>query len=109
MVKKLNNNEKVRLLYPDQIYSSDNASIFVYSGKTKNKKHQQKIIDKDSLVKMGTHGAYEISEDNKLIQGIRIKIIYAYSTSRYVAPLYLVVSGLNETELIMTDKELERS
>jgi len=109
MVRKLNNNEKVKPLHPDQIFGSDDTSIFVYSGNTKNKKHQWKIIDKDSLSKMGTHSAYEISEDNKLTQGIRIKMMCTYSASGYAAPLCLVVSGLDETELIMTDEELERS
>ena len=32
-----------------------------------------------------------------------------YSASRYVAPLCLVISGLDETELIMTENELKQS
>ena len=65
------------------------------------------IIDKDSLAKGGTYSAYEIGEDNKLTKGIRIKMICTYSASGYTAPLCLVVSGLDKTKLIMTDKELE--
>ena len=58
---------------------------------------------------MGTHIPYEVDEDSKLIQGIRIKLMHTFSSSGQPAPLCLVASGLDETELIMTDDELEQS
>ena len=53
MVKKLNNNEKVRPLHPDQIFGSDDTSMFVCSRNNKDKKRQWKFIDKDSSQKNG--------------------------------------------------------
>ena len=40
---------------------------------------------------------------------MRLKFMTTYSASGYTAPLCLVVSGLNENELIMTDEELKES
>ena len=40
LVKKLSNTSKVRPIYPDQIYCSNDTSLFTYSGNTKENKPQ---------------------------------------------------------------------
>ena len=37
LIKKLHNTEKVRLMHPDQILDSDDTSLFMYKGTTKDK------------------------------------------------------------------------
>ena len=52
---------------------------------------------------MGINSSYEVTENNALIQGMRIKLMCTCSASGHAAPLCLVISGLDESELIMTD------
>ena len=49
-----------------------------------------------------------MDEHSKLTQEIRMKLMCACSASGHAAPLCLVSSGLDETELIVTDNELEK-
>ena len=108
-MKKLSDNDKVRPLHPDQIFGSDDTSLFIHTCDSKDKKKQWKVIDKEALKNMGIHSLYEVTENNKLIQGMRVKLMCTYSASGCAAPLCLVVSGLDDSELIMTDDELKKS
>ena len=56
---------------------------------------------------MGIHSLYEVKENSKLTRGMRIKLMRTCSASGHAALLSLVVSGLDESELIMTDDELK--
>ena len=58
---------------------------------------------------MGLHSLYKVNENNKLIQEMRIKLMCTCSASGCATPLCLVVSGLDDSELIMTDDELKES
>ena len=58
---------------------------------------------------MGTYSIYEINENSTLLNEMRLKFMTIYSASSYAAPLCLVVSGLDENELIMTNEELKES
>ena len=58
---------------------------------------------------MGTHSAYEINEKSDLLNGMRVKFMCTHIASGCSAPLCLVVSGLSENELLMTDEELKES
>ena len=50
---------------------------------------------------------WEISKNSRLLNRTRVKLINAYTASGYATLLCLVVSSLNNTELIMTKKELK--
>ena len=56
---------------------------------------------------MGTHSLREFVENRKLTQGMRIKLMRTFSESGCAATFCLVASGLDESELIMTDDELK--
>ena len=58
---------------------------------------------------MGTHSVYDLNENSKLIQGMRIKLMCTLTASSCSAPLCLVVSGLDENELLMNECELKES
>ena len=58
---------------------------------------------------MVTHSIYEINKNSTLLNGMILKFIITYLASGYATPLCLVISGLNENELIMTDEELKES
>ena len=44
MVMNLNNYEKVRSLHPDQMFGSDDISLLIHSGNTKDKKATMEIF-----------------------------------------------------------------
>ena len=49
LAKKLHNTKKVRPMYPDQILGSDDTSLFIHKGTTKDKKREWKIIDSEGF------------------------------------------------------------
>ena len=58
---------------------------------------------------MGSHSLCEINENGGLLNGMRIKLACASSACSLAAPSYLVISGLDESKLVMNDKELKKS
>ena len=52
---------------------------------------------------------HEINENRGLLSELRVKFMTNFSATACAAPLCLVVSGLSENELIMTDEELKDS
>ena len=73
------------------------------------KKNEWKIVDSEELKESGTYSIYEISENSELLNRMRVKLMTTYAASGYAAPLCLVVSKLDESELIMTKEELSNS
>ena len=49
---------------------------------------------------------HEISENTQKLKGIRIKMTTIHRASGISEPIYITISGLDETELLILDDEL---
>ena len=56
-------------------------AFFNRAGVRKDKKSQWEIVDSKSEKKIGTHSIYEINENIKLAQGMRMKLMHTRTSS----------------------------
>ena len=99
--------DKARPILPEQILGIDDTNLFIHTGSMK--KNEWKIVDSEALKESGTYSIYETNENSELLNRIRVKLMTTYVASGYAAPLCLVVSRLDKSELIMTEEELRNS
>ena len=50
---------------------------------------------------------YEINENTEKLKGMQIKMTTTHGASSMSGPMCIAISGLDETELIMSDEELK--
>eukprot|EP00985_Skeletonema_marinoi_P025838 scaffold19360_cov223-Skeletonema_marinoi.AAC.1 len=82
---------------PEYIYSTDDTTCYIFEGKV-NGKDKWTLVSNDSIRKSGTKAVYRV-EDNKMMNGMRVKLTFTFSAAGMCAPLFVTVSGLSEDEM----------
>ena len=80
------------------IYSVDETGVYYLVDGPKGSKPKFVLASKSSYNNRGTHGLYRTTDSNKM-DGIRVKINFAFAASGECFPLFVTVSGLTEKEL----------
>ncbi len=104
---------KVRLLYdmvvdalggvavypvkPEYTFSTDDTTCYIFEGKESGK-DKWTLVSTDSIKRSGTNAVYRV-EDNKMMNGMRVKLTFTFSAAGMCAPLFVTVSGLSEEEM----------
>ena len=82
---------------PQYIYSSDDTTVYTFDGTAKGKE-EFVLVTKSSLAKRGTRAVYHC-EDDKAMQGMRVKLTFTFSAIGTCFPLVATVAGLKEREM----------
>ena len=107
IVSKLNNNMPCMPINPNLVFSTDDTMMYVYEG-IEEKKFKWRIVNVNAYKNKGQMSMYEINENTPKLKGMRIEMTTTHGASGITAPMCITVSGLDETELIMSDEELKK-
>ena len=87
----------VHPVHPALIFSTDDTTEYIFEG-TKNTPHNFVLTTKSSIQKRGTNAVYN-TEDNKSMNGMRVKLTFTFSAMGTSMPLVVTVTGLTEKEM----------
>ena len=94
IIRESYGNFNILLIKPQYIFSTDDTVVYIFEGCAEDN-DKFTLVSKKLLKYCGNQSKYTLP-NNCMMQGMRVKLTFSFSTVGTCAPLFITVTGLNE-------------
>ena len=101
-VRQANNNRLLNVVRPQYLYLTDDTTEYIFQGKNEHNKFKWSLVSTAGLANKSHKAIYKVSK-KPILQGMHVKMTFTFAGIGGMAPLFITVPYLQETELLQPD------